>query len=386
MQTYELTTITPVHIGTGVNLSHIDGFYANGIWRRINLDKVLVEPSINLNALTIAMGERDFRWSGRVQNLDLTDDRFCIYGLPCPGNPEEVEIREAIKDVHQRPMIPGSSIKGPIRTALLWHLIEKDDQHYDFAVKDLEGQLKGRGNPKWAAQKIERNVFGRNPNNDLMRAVQVSDTNALSIDALEMGLAWTVTLDHRNQLVQKRERGREYKTFVEQIRTGQTLKFSVKIDDFLFSDRADKDLHFQGPKQEAVESMAVLCNNFAKGFIEDEISFFGYYNGLPEVTRFYESLANRLGNTPDGAFLLQLGWGGGYKAKTVIDLLTGVYEHEEDQKALMMEVRRQYRLGESRSRRGTYDEREFPKTRRILYDGQRPTSPLGWVEIVPHTH
>jgi CRISPR-associated protein Csm5 len=381
MQTYELTTITPVHIGTGVNLSHIDGFYANGTWRRINLDKVLAAPSVNLNTLTIAMGERDFRWSSGAVGVNLASEQFCVYALPCPASPEEVEIREATKDVFSQPMIPGSSIKGAIRTALLWHLIENNDDAFNFASENLKNKLRDSGgrrpNRQWAGQDIERNVFGRSPNYDLMRAVQVSDTQTVPIDALEIGEAWTVTLDPRNRLVQKRERGQEYKTFVEQLRVGQRLQLSIRIDDFLFSDGAEKDLHFQGPKQEAINQLPAVCNQLAGGIIEEELGFFEHYQGLPEITNFYESLSDRLENLPDGAFLLQIGWGGGYNAKTVTDLLVGDDESED----LLMELRRHYRLGESRSRRGSYDAREFPKTRRVLYEGQRPTSPLGWVEI-----
>ena len=77
---------------------------------------------------------------------------------------------------------------------------------------------------------------------------------------------------------------------------------------------------------------------------------------------------------------MQIGWGTGHHANTVAALFTDDAELPVD----WMELRERFRLGESRSRRGTYDEREFPKTRRILYRGQSPIAPLGWVKISPN--
>ena len=60
-QTYQLQTLTPVHIGTDETLNHIDGYYANGSWYQMDLEKVLAHPTTDLNALTAEMGRHDFR-------------------------------------------------------------------------------------------------------------------------------------------------------------------------------------------------------------------------------------------------------------------------------------------------------------------------------------
>ena len=374
---YELKTITPVHIGTGERLSQIDGFYDNGRWHRIDIDAVLAaSPESELNRLTIAMGQRGFQW----QKYLPTDQPFARYVLPCPEEPQETEIREAIKNAFSRPMIPGSSIKGAIRTALLWDLISGDNQEaqeaFEYSVNDLKAQLQRRPNRSWAGQRIERRVLGKDPNYDLMRAAQVSDTAPLSIEALELGLAWTVTLNRDEQLVQKREGNREYKTFVEQIQAEQTLEFSIKIDKSLFHQREKSELGYS-ERQERVlcEELAGACNWVAEGLANDESNFFHAYH-LDEIDNFYDALLKRIKNLPDGAFVLPIGWGTGYRAKTVTELLT---EGDND---LMMNLRQHYQLGGSRSRRDYYHS-EFPKTRRVLYDGERPKSPLGWVQIVP---
>ena len=371
---YQLKTITPVHIGTGETLSQIDGFYDNGQWHRIDIDAVLAAiPESDLNRLTIAMGQRDFQWKGYLP----TNQPSASYTLPCPEDPRETEIRETIKHPSNRPMIPGSSIKGAIRTAMLWDLIGDSNQEpFKYSVNYLQEQLQRRPNRNWVGQSIERHVLGKDPNHDLMRAVQVSDTAPIPIEALEMGVAWTVTLNQRGELVQKRERGREYKTFAEQIRAEQTFDFSIKIDKSLFGGHEKRELGYSDHQERVVcEELADVCNFVTVELAKDEAEFYEYYR-LPELANFYESLSKQIENLQDGAFILQIGWGTGYLPKTVTGLLTG---GDND---LMMKLRRHYRLGRSRSGGDYYDE-EFPKTRRVLYDRQIPKSPLGWVQITP---
>ena len=366
---YQLKTITPVHIGTGETLSQIDGFYDNGRWHRIDLDAVLAAvPESELNRLTIAMGQRNFQWGRYLP----TNQPSASYTLPCPEDPRETEIRETIKNPFSRPMIPGSSIKGAIRTALLWDLIGDDNKEVQ---NDLKEQLQRRSNQNWAGQPIERRVLGKDPNHDLMRVVQVSDTAPIPIEALEMGVAWTVTLNRDGELVQKWEGNREYKTFVEQIRAEQTFDFSIKIDKSLFRPREKGELGFSAQQEQVLcEELADVCNFVAKGLADEEAKFYDYYR-LPGLADFYESLSNQIENLRGSGFVLPIGWGTGYRAKTVTELLT---VDDDD----LMNLRKHYRLGESRSRRGDYHP-EFPKTRRILYNRQRPMSPLGWIQITP---
>ena len=374
---YQLKTITPVHIGTGETLSQIDGFYDNGRWHRIDIDAVLAAiPESELNRLTIAMGQRDFQWKGYLP----TNQSSARYTLPCPEDPRETEIREAMRHPSGRPMIPGSSIKGTIRTALLWGLIDDDgpeaQEAFEHSVNYLKEQLQRRPNRSWVGQGIERHVLGKDPNHDLMRTVQVSDTVPIPIEALEMGVAWTVTLNQDGEFVQKREGNREYKTFVEQIRAEQTFDFSIKIDKSLFRQREKGELGYSDRQERVIcDELADVCNFVAKGLADEEAKFYDYYS-LPELANFYESLSNQIENLTNGGFVLPIGWGTGYLAKTIAGLLTG------DDTDLMMKLRRHYRLGRTRSGGDYYDD-EFPKTRRVVYDRQRPKSPLGWVQITP---
>lgn len=381
-QKYQLQTITAIHIGSGGTLSHIDGCYASGRWYHIDLDKVLAHPSTDLNALTSEMSQHGFRWERhlRQHNTDLAE--FSTYSLPCPQSPEEVEIREAIKTIN-RPYVPGSTLKGAIRTALLGEILNHSDGVYGKSLNHLETLIDQgpRGNPRreQPARQIESSAFGRDPNHDLFRALHVSDTESLDSDSLEIGMAWTVTLNHNGQLVEKIDRGREYKNFIQQFQPGQRLTFTLKIDDLLFHEREKDRLRFSDLQEKTIYDIAEVCRSATAELMDREQDFFDYYN-FTEIANFYDKLIRLNNDLPEGSFLLQIGWGAGYHANTVVSLFTESENPPIDE----MDLRERFKLGESRSQRDHYDDREFPKTRRILYRGRNPIAPLGWVKVSPY--
>lgn len=382
-QKYQLETVTPVHIGSGEILNQIDGYYANGRWYHIDLDKVLAHPSADINGLTAEMGRRNFRWQTYLSKRNMNPVELSTYSLPCQQSPEEVDIREAIKTVENCPYIPGSTIKGALRTAFLFQLIVKDNKLFKNNLAHLQNLTRqtGRGNPRreTPAKKIEQEAIGKNPNYDILRALQVSDTDTLTSDALEIGAAWTVTLDQNNELVQKIEARKEYKNYVQQIQAGQSLRFTLKIDDLLLKGREKSSLGFSDLQEKTLRDIAKGCRLEADILMQNERDFFEYYE-FPNVPEVYDKLIDENTNPAEGAFFLQIGWGTGYHANTITAIFTDDQDASEE---LLLDLRKRFRLGESRSQRGYYDEREFPKTRRILYQGQNPIAPLGWVKITP---
>ena len=311
-QNYQLESVTPVHIGSGETLNHIDGYYANGQWYYIDLDRVLAHPSTDLNALTSEMGRRDFRWERHLRQRNIDPAEVSMYSLSCPQSPEEVEIREAIKGIHDQPFIPGSTLKGAIRTALLGEILNASDNIYKKSHEHLNELIDEgpRGNPRreQPARRVETLAFGRDPNRDLFRALQVSDTDLLKSDALEIGMAWTMTLSQNNELVQKIDRGREYKNFVQQLRSKQRLTFTLKIDDLLFRDREKQRLDFNDLQQETLQDIAEVCRSAMDQLMQGEREFFNYYR-FPEMANIYDKLIHLNNTLPEGAFLLQIGVG-----------------------------------------------------------------------------
>ena len=382
-QKYQLETITPVHIGSGETLNQIDGYYANGRWYHIDLDRILAHPSADINALTSEMSQRGFRWGDYLSQQNMDPAELSAYSLACPQSPEETEIREAIKTVNNCPYIPGSTLKGAIRTALLGDILSRNDEVFNENNQrfiNIVNQTP-RGNPRTEhpAREIEKNVFGKDPNHDLLRTLQISDTTPIETDALEIGTAWTVTLNSDEQLVQKIDRGRHYKNFVQQIPAGKRLTFTLKIDELLLREAEKKRLNFKDFQEQNLKSIAAACRSLSADMLATELEFFDIYD-LDEVAQFYIKLEDSSKHFRKDTFLLQIGWGTGYHANTITGVFANSFNPHQE---MWLKLRKRFRLGESRSRRGQYDAREFPKTRRVLYHGQNPISTFGWVKVSP---
>ena len=383
-QKYQLETITPVHIGSGEVLNHIDGYYADGRWYHIDLDKVLAHPNTDIGALTSEMAHRDFRWSDYFSRNNMNAADLSTYNILCAQNTETTDIREAITTLGNRPYIPGSSIKGAIRTALLSDLINnpENQQFYNDSSAHLNREIR-KGSRAYRrnetpAKKIEDMAFGKDPNHDLLRTLQISDTDPLESDALAIETAWTLTLNQNNELEQKIKGNTEYKNYLQVIQGVKTLTFTLKIDDLFFKDRQKDRLNFSELQENTLREIADVCSHEAHLRMQDEKEFYDSYH-ISELANLYDKFIALNDSLTDDAFMLQIGWGTGYRASTV----SASFTVDEDAPIDMMALRERYHLGSSRARRGTYDEREFPKTRRILYRSKNPIAPLGWVKISP---
>lgn len=440
---YTVTCLSPVHIGTGTQFGKFDGVYQDGQWHVIDLDKVLTHD-VNANELARAMSNRDFSWGLWLRNKSIAPSDVATYTLPCPQDPEDVPIREAMKDVYIQPYLPGSSVKGAIRTAVLWQLLNSYPQHGTFATQYLTLCLRARDlvehlrqhrafdkahvhreilgqvfrlsdeevrglqqtlyrilnvredrlteqrewrnfqqrlerlgrSREWLGQPVERAVLGRDPNHDLMRTLQVSDTGPVSLEYLAAGLAWTYTL-RSNRLVEKREQDGEYKTFIEWLTPNTKLRLDLRIDDFLFGERANRDLQFRGSKEQAVRQLAHTCNSYARSIIMSEKAFYSKYS-LDALRDFYSDLETILNGLPEGTFLLNVGWGSGWEIKTVGDLLRTQLGTDD-----FKQLRQRYRLGENPKTRQMDLNGLFPHTRRIAYDSGAPMWAMGWVVLTP---
>jgi CRISPR-associated protein Csm5 len=365
--TYTLTCLSPVHVGSGRRWSKFDGAYEGQRWHVVDLDRVLAR-AVDATELASEMSGRDFSWGEYLRKERLPVAEVAVYSLPCPDNPADVTVREALKDIDQRPYVPGSSIKGAIRTALLWRLMQE---------LDVSGWTEKLGsNRSWLAQPLERAVFGKSPNHDLLRALHVGDSSAAAAELLGIGLVWTYTLRNR-QLIEKRENNSEHKIYVEWLPPGTKLTTGINLDTYLFGARPDELLHFSGPKEQAVRQLASTCNKLSQAIIQAEKVFFAAHQ-LEPIRSFYSDLENVLTQLGAGSFLLNIGWGGGWEVKTVGQLVQQALGSNR-----WRELRDQFGLGRKPGTRQIDWQAPFPKTRRVAYHQGKPFGPMGWVLLSP---
>lgn len=363
---WTLEVLTPVHMGSGVQWSPFDYVYdeRTQLLRVIDLDKLLVQPRVNPDDLARHYERRGFQIRQYLRDRSITPESVERYHLPCPRDPGNSPVRAFVKTAWGKPYLPASSLKGLLRTAVLWHILQEDSTAFEASLRYLERALRrDRSLPRSAYERqgtglnIERlaEALGPNPNQDLMRAVRIEDSAELPLEALEVVEVGTYLVSTTGRL----ERDGRLTNWAESLRPQTRISITVQWDEFLFSEMA-RELGFQPKRSLVSANLTETINTFTGALLESEVAFYQHH-GLREV-------ADRLQDFQSGkGILLCLGWGGGWSAKTV----TRAFVDRID----LLALRQFYRLGQSRSRHG-YD-RIFPKSRRLCGTGF--PMPLGWV-------
>lgn len=274
--------------------------------------------------------------------------RACAaYSLPVSGEVGN-EIVPCIKDVEGRAYLPGSSIKGALRSAVAWAAAREGGR------APTAGELDRRAED--AGSRWERRVFGRDPNHDLMRALLVGDSGPVGVDRL--GLSTVSIYSLRGGQLQPKGSG--LRLSVETLAPGTQLTFEVGLDRYTL---AHPELGL-AEKRGWLERLASICRKRAMELIAAEKAFYASHGPRP-LLQFYQRLEDRAAGLGENRFLLQMAWGTGWGAKTLGAALT---EGE-----LFGELRYRYRLGQPGA--------PFPKSRRLVERGGAAVEPLGWVEV-----
>lgn len=361
-----VSTLTPLHIGSGVELLH--GYdYAIHRGRTWRIDEAALLDAQEVDDPRLAERLAQTPPAQLLQPSDFREGspffRYAIQGAPRSAA-EGAQLREQLKDPYDRPYLPGSSLKGALRTVLAWQLWRARRLQPD--VRQLQRRR------EWAGSGFEKSLFGRGPNYDLLRALQVSDSAPLDASCLMIA----------NVRVQNRGGSQGAPVEVEAVRPDTTFRLTLKVDRRLFSPWAQRaELPAQGEAQLA--GLPRLAQEYAAGRVARELAWFGQTTGNTPIVQFYQQLRGaRLG---PNRFLLQIGWGAGWESKTF-----GSHLQADD--ALMDRIVHDYRLARGQRRPGD----PFPKSRRVAVafrrsaDGrilEQPAPPMGWclVEMKEHS-
>ncbi len=355
-QRYELTIslLAPLHIGSGRELLRDFDYVTHGgkTW--------VIRPEGMLDAFVDSEGNLDERIIGRPARELLTSRDYdpankSLFRYVLPGQPRTqgsgAVLREQYKDAFDRPYIPGSSIKGSLRTILAWHGFQV--QKMALNVGELQG---GRS---WAAQPMERRIFGRDPNHDLLRALQVSDSVPQPQETLRIVNAQVVTGSEKP--------GSPIE--MEAVRSDTIFHAMLTVDEFLRSDQAEPELRMGG-RWSWLNDLPALGRAWAEQHLERERNWFRQRK-YDAVGRLYHQMLGLLKTNKLAAnqFFMQIGWGGGWESKTLGNVLraeSGQWERLLGDK----------RLSPARFKRKTGD--PFPKSRRVVVVNEQPVAPLGW--------
>lgn len=373
LYTATIELLSPMHIGTGTSLLEGVDWIEDGGWVYIADQNRLLEAVLKraqtegrdeatVIQIITGMSLSDLRDAGWLTRDDFRQDsRLFRYRLR--GEPAMNQIAEQIKDVYGQPYLPGSSLKGALRTVLAV-----------IGASRLKTDLTRAGRSRsWAAQPIERDIFGRDPNHDLLRALQVGDS--APVDATELRLERVNVFPTAQQTGSGRGQGLDVD--IEALRNGSTLTTTIKIDGTLFGDgtpfgqKVESELRF-GKRRAWLLELPKRARRWAGRRMVAEADFFEKKPGGEAASAFYRRLAVIWDRLKENEFLLQVGWGTGWPSKTFGHLL------QRDSNAFERLVR-DYRLSPQDKRRKAGQ--PFPKSRKLVHRGDGPAEPLGWVKV-----
>ncbi len=419
MSEMSLKVLSPLHIGNGRELTPLDIYPGGGILHVLDTERLvgdLISMGVNfgeiLHLLKSPPGD-SYVWKGYIDGLGLNPLDYSKYSLRVHGEigKRSMTIREFMK-MNGKPYIPGSSVKGAIRTAVLYKVlrecgdsktamgvvlgvknargeVEKKTQglaeeiswsedlvdfYLSYLLKEIETEepagKKGRRHHldrKRVDDLLEALVFGMEPDwrlgvryepkRDPMRVLIVRDSDAMGRKHLAV---YRVDVLGNSQPIP---------IWVEALEPGTTVGIEIKVDTELLRMNLG---HFNGVLWECLKDRGTPWDVFEDFLGEAIDEFYGvlvraeleevkkYGRMEADVRAFYTSLAGY------GGYLLRLGWGSGWLAMTIGVLLRSRRKWER--------VRKKLGLGRNPQNRNI--SAEFPKTRRLA-DGM----PMGWVMI-----
>ncbi|HDQ07602.1 MAG TPA: type III-A CRISPR-associated RAMP protein Csm5 [Methanoculleus sp.] len=224
---------TPVHIGTGqmygLGEYLIRTAKTSGFSYLLRIDQTKLFHALSEKGrdnLINAIGDRDFCLGDIIEAEKLDINAIIHYKVLCgakSNNPQD--IREAVR-TNGAPYIPGSSLKGAIRTAFLWKFAREDPRFIRVVMEESRDRL----NKKWFGSAYANGIFdyegkGKpNPQTDIFKFLQVSDFMPVRENILDLVEVNTYSQNRAGYMAPK-----SFTIFAEAIRTGSKLKGSIAI-------------------------------------------------------------------------------------------------------------------------------------------------------------
>lgn len=242
---------------------------------------------------------------------------------------------------NRRAYIPGSSLKGALRTALVYVRMKKPTSD-------------------WNAKYLEENTFGyRTPGDDPFKYFKISDSDAreemtqlmrVNVHTKQAEGGWA---DGKIPLLREVTWG----AFTERDKVRDvTVTLTVSV-------------HNRGAQWFDAQKIIAACRAFYGEHLKQEAEFH-QDDGL--ANKFYRQLQAWVKTLPDNACLVRLGWGSGFDAVTVRYARAGAKE---------ISIRRPSRKKGGKQKFSAEGKEDLtlytPASRRLIEGG----APLGWAEL-----
>ncbi|NUQ23434.1 MAG: type III-A CRISPR-associated RAMP protein Csm5 [Saprospiraceae bacterium] len=357
----KITTITPLHIGSGTELQ--------GNFEYLHFPKEGKLAVVDQEKVLAILGEENLsQWIACIDNdeplLPLLEKRHP--GLKAADVAARIiesksgftrPLREQIRlSVGNKPILPGSSLKGALRTGLFSKLII-DDSGLAKDRRNLGND--SRGGFRWSDQPLQKTFFGEDPNHDIFRLLQVGDA------IFENAVTEALKIESINKKFNRFEIKNEITQYVETIPAGATAQARVIFNELL-NKRAQKTFNRNAPMLR-LEELFPIINNETLRLLDDEIDYWDDTAGNPDALGDGLEEMERISDI-GSAFapnecLIRIGWGSGFRS------MTGDWHgamRDDDYDQLIKSLRPKHPI-----------DLVYPKSMRMVSDG----TPLGFVKL-----
>lgn len=358
-----IEVLTPVHIGSGVKLAEgIDFIKTNDSVNIVSQGELMKHLENDQDEM-----EKFIQGNYKLSALNIIPDgKKYIISIGRTS-----EINEFEKNGNGKPYVPGSSLKGSIRTILI-------KKRFDALSPYEQNNLLQRvtsNKKEWASELIIKELLGDNSNENLMRVLEIFDTEFEELE-LEKVLILSLTNEAGTSYGWKQLWNRQNtpnpnqasQIIAETLPVGIKGYTSISLSNFLFEDPiAQSTLRFSEDALQDIQNLIAVINKYSKLKLEKEKQFFEKLNSpkkLNLVIKEIDNLLNKIENLSKNEFIMRISWGSGWKG------MTGDYLDDN----WLNNFRRKYQLGKR-------DFPIFPKTRRIVFEDDEPKYQTGWIKI-----
>jgi len=374
----KLITLTPIHIGSGNTITPLSWIRQGSMLFIINMDKFFsllnqkekeeyvrwVDSAVNTRSSLVL---NDFMRDRIKKSISQVINNCTSYKVIFSSYPKKQGFKECVKTSDFYLYIPGTEIKGAIRTSILYSMIKENHKSFINLLEKFKVQIsilqredkgikKKIGNClRELSKKIENeNLRGKKKDAkfDLFKLINVSDTSKLSSIS-------------RIETVQTMGSQRRYINYLETIPANANLLSELNIynEEILI-----KELGLDRIKTWLqLDKILEACYIRSKDILENEKIYFKSY---PEIYRMMNNLIVK--NEPESP-LLRLGAGQGFLGVTLnLDIKNSNPElYDEVIRKPLSILRRNWRIYSN-----------FPKTKQVIINSNnKPSNLLGWVKI-----
>lgn len=456
----KLQTLSPVHIGTGNALEPFEYIIDDGIYYRIDQKKAfklalqrhsdfpenfndwLESTSKKINDLERSKNkyqDKNKRLSELRANFNLK--YFCDkvlndtelteeilkegYKYKCTvpnGLQNKKQVDEITKDPMGNVYIPGSSIKGSLRTVLAWNAFRKlpDDEKQTLMQKVISSREFERKNGRFIGGEIDSKLFYcgyKNPRRgssdlyndmryDILKFIKISDAYPESSVKLQVQPANLYLLDKAPQRqVNAQEVVSFNSKFLFELKINadeiyRVLEYSKTNDDkwINFEEKFNRVFGIELSKldkdsleNEIANQIDNILVDFASTIFKSEGNWIARFQkqivdnnnrksenaDISKVKKFYDVY-------DEGLPLLRLGWGSGFLTTTLFQILYS----DELTKPYVEKIINRFEIGVPSNRKGKRGSppklQRFPKSKRFVAESlKKPTYPMGWAAVLP---